>query len=365
MASITLKGVSKVYANEKKVIDNMDLHIHDGSFTVLVGPSGCGKSTTLRMIAGFEMPSGGEIWIGDKMVNNLAPGKREISMVFQNYALYPTMTVRGNIEFGLENIKIPKQTRKKMVEEIAEIVGLTEYLDMKPQNLSGGQRQRVALARAMVKKPEVFILDEPLSNLDAKLRGQMRTELIQIHKRLGTTFIYVTHDQVEAMSMADEIVILNKGEIMQQAAPMEVYNIPNNVFVAEFIGTPAMNVLHVDRVRDDLNLNNNSEITHFGFRPEHGKILYSDDSQVFTLRYPSKIITRETLGSETIYLIENELGRQNIKSTEPPFAEDADVVLCIPLEKIYYFNRDGIRIEKDIEKIPFEVSIQDKGGIKI
>jgi sn-glycerol 3-phosphate transport system ATP-binding protein len=365
MASITLKGVSKVYDNDIKVIKNMDLDIQDGSFTVLVGPSGCGKSTTLRMIAGFEKPSEGEIWIGDKMVNNLAPGKRDISMVFQNYALYPTMTVRGNIEFGLENLKIPKQKRKEMVEEIAEVVGLTEYLDMKPQNLSGGQRQRVALARAMVKKPEVFILDEPLSNLDAKLRGQMRTELIQIHKRLGTTFIYVTHDQVEAMSMADEIVILNKGEIMQQAGPMEVYNNPNNAFVAEFIGTPAMNVLPVELVRDDLNVNENQEITHFGFRPEHGKLVYSDDPQVFTLRFPSKIITRETLGAETIYLIENELGRQNIKSTETPFPADADVALCIPLEKIYYFDSMGNRAEKDAETFPYVASNHEKGGIKI
>jgi sn-glycerol 3-phosphate transport system ATP-binding protein len=365
VANISLKGVSKVFDNDKKVVKNIDLDIQDGSFTVLVGPSGCGKSTTLRMIAGFEKPSEGEIWIGDKLVNNLVPGKRDISMVFQNYALYPTMTVRGNIEFGLENIKIPKQTRKEMVEEIAEIVGLTEYLDMKPQNLSGGQRQRVALARAMVKKPEVFILDEPLSNLDAKLRGQMRTELIQIHKRLGTTFIYVTHDQVEAMSMADEIVILNQGEIMQQAAPMEVYNNPNNVFVAEFIGTPAMNVMPVELVRDDLNVKENQDITHFGFRPEHGKLVYSDDPQVFTLRFPSKIITRETLGAETIYLIENELGRQNIKSVETPFSEDADVALCIPLEKIYYFDSKRNRVDKGAEKFPYEVPNREKGGIKI
>ncbi|HZG71849.1 MAG TPA: ABC transporter ATP-binding protein, partial [Chondromyces sp.] len=341
------------------------LHIQDGSFTVLVGPSGCGKSTTLRMVAGFERPSEGEIWIGDQMVNHLAPGKRDISMVFQNYALYPTMTVRGNIEFGLENIRIPKRKRKEMVEEIAEVVGLTEYLDMKPQHLSGGQRQRVALARAMVKKPEVFILDEPLSNLDAKLRGQMRTELIQLHKRLGTTFIYVTHDQVEAMSMADEIVILNKGKIMQQAAPMVLYNDPKNTFVAEFIGTPAMNVLPVEGVRADLGIENNREITHFAFRPEHGKLVYSEDPQVFTLRYPSKMITRETLGSETIYLIENKLGRQHIKSTEPPFPEDADLVLCIPVEKIYYFDEKGNRVEKDNGAFSYALQNQEKDGVKI
>jgi len=365
VASITLKGVSKVYDNEKKVVEKMDLHIQDGSFTVLVGPSGCGKSTTLRMIAGFEKPTEGEIWIGNQLVNDLVPGKRDISMVFQNYALYPTMTVRGNIEFSLENIKIPKRKRKEMVEEIVEVVGLTEYLEKRPQHLSGGQRQRVALARAMVKKPEVFILDEPLSNLDAKLRGQMRTELIQLHKRLGTTFIYVTHDQVEAMSMADEIVILNKGKIMQQAAPMVLYNNPKNTFVAEFIGTPAMNVLPFEEIRADLNIENNPEITHFGFRPEHGRLVHSEDPQIFTLRYPSKIITRETLGSETIYLIENKLGRQHIKSTEPPFSEDADLALCIPVEKIYYFDRLGIRVEKENEAFPYTLQNHEKGGVKI
>src|SRR5699024_7406842 len=210
MAEIILKNISKKF-KEEEVVKNLNVTIRDGSFTVLVGPSGCGKSTTLRMIAGLEQQSSGDIWIGDECVNDLPPGKRNIAMVFQNYALYPTMTVKGNIEFGLKNKKVPKKEREKLIREISEIVGLTDYLDKKPNKLSGGQRQRVALARAMVKKPKVFILDEPLSNLDAKLRSQMRSELIQLHKKLGTTFVYVTHDQVEAMSMGDEIAILNKG----------------------------------------------------------------------------------------------------------------------------------------------------------
>ncbi len=226
MSSISLKNVKKAYGNDV-VIENLNLDIRDGSFTVLVGPSGCGKSTTLRMITGLETVTEGDIFIDDIRVNNVAPGKRDISMVFQNYALYPTMTVEENIEFGLANKKIPKEERKRRIGEVCEIVGLTEYLGRKPANLSGGQRQRVALARAMVKQPKVFMMDEPLSNLDAKLRAQMRVELINMHKRMGTTFVYVTHDQVEAMSMADDIVLMDRGKIIQQSGPKELYHNPN------------------------------------------------------------------------------------------------------------------------------------------
>ena len=215
MGTIKLEHINKTYGKDV-IIPDLNLEIEDGSFTVLVGPSGCGKSTTLRMIAGLETPSSGRIFIDDTDVGVLPPGKRDIAMVFQNYALYPTMTVRQNIEFGLENKKIPKDERRKLVEEISETVGLTPYLDRKPSKLSGGQRQRVALARAMVKKPKVFLMDEPLSNLDAKLRTQMRVELIQMHERLKTTFFYVTHDQVEAMSMGDNIILMDKGVIMQR-----------------------------------------------------------------------------------------------------------------------------------------------------
>ena len=228
MGAIQLKNVTKKFGDQM-VIDDLNLSIEDGSFTVLVGPSGCGKSTTLRMITGLDEPTSGDIYIDGKKINDLTPGKRDIAMVFQNYALYPTMTVRENIEFGLENKKVPKEERKKRVQEICEVVGLTQYLDRKPATLSGGQRQRVALARAMVKQPKVFLMDEPLSNLDAKLRGQMRVELIGLHKKLGTTFVYVTHDQVEAMSMADDIVLMKDGYIVQQSSPRELYNNPNCV----------------------------------------------------------------------------------------------------------------------------------------
>ena len=243
MGAIQLKNVTKKFGDQM-VIDDLNLSIEDGSFTVLVGPSGCGKSTTLRMITGLDEPTSGDIYIDGKKINDLTPGKRDIAMVFQNYALYPTMTVRENIEFGLENKKVPKEERKKRVQEICEVVGLTQYLDRKPATLSGGQRQRVALARAMVKQPKVFLMDEPLSNLDAKLRGQMRVELIGLHKKLGTTFVYVTHDQVEAMSMADDIVLMKDGYIVQQSSPRELYNNPNCVYAAQFIGTPQMNFIN-------------------------------------------------------------------------------------------------------------------------
>ena len=226
MGTIQLKNVKKQF-DKDVVIENLNLDIEDGSFTVLVGPSGCGKSTTLRMITGLDDPTEGDIYIDGQKVNDVTPGKRDIAMVFQNYALYPTMTVRQNIAFGLENKKVPKEERDRRVKEICEIVGLTEYLDRKPSKLSGGQRQRVALARAMVKQPKVFLMDEPLSNLDAKLRAQMRVELIELHKRLGTTFVYVTHDQTEAMSMADTIVLMKDGYIVQQSSPRELYNNPN------------------------------------------------------------------------------------------------------------------------------------------
>ena len=257
MGAIQLKNVTKKFGDQM-VIDDLNLSIEDGSFTVLVGPSGCGKSTTLRMITGLDEPTSGDIYIDGKKINDLTPGKRDIAMVFQNYALYPTMTVRENIEFGLENKKVPKEERKKRVQEICEVVGLTQYLDRKPATLSGGQRQRVALARAMVKQPKVFLMDEPLSNLDAKLRGQMRVELIGLHKKLGTTFVYVTHDQVEAMSMADDIVLMKDGYIVQQSSPRELYNNPNCVYAAQFIGTPQMNI-----VKDIL-----PEGMQVGFRPE-------------------------------------------------------------------------------------------------
>ena len=300
MGAIQLKNVTKKFGDQM-VIDDLNLSIEDGSFTVLVGPSGCGKSTTLRMITGLDEPTSGDIYIDGKKINDLTPGKRDIAMVFQNYALYPTMTVRENIEFGLENKKVPKEERKKRVQEICEVVGLTQYLDRKPATLSGGQRQRVALARAMVKQPKVFLMDEPLSNLDAKLRGQMRVELIGLHKKLGTTFVYVTHDQVEAMSMADDIVLMKDGYIVQQSSPRELYNNPNCVYAAQFIGTPQMNI-----VKDIL-----PEGMQVGFRPEK---VYLKEVEEEHVEISAKIATKEMLGSEIIYSLDSPAGKLMAKS---------------------------------------------------
>lgn len=245
MAKISLKNIQKVYSGNVKVIEDLNLEIQDKEFIVLVGPSGCGKSTTLRMIAGLEEVSGGELWIGDRVVNDVPPKDRDIAMVFQSYALYPHMTVYKNMEFGLELRKVPKDENDRKVREAARILDLEKYLDRKPKALSGGQRQRVALGRAMVRDPAVFLLDEPLSNLDAKLRTQMRTEIIKLHKQLDTTFVYVTHNQTEAMTMGDRIVIMKDGEIQQADTPQNLYDYPCNLFVAGFIGSPQMNFIDV------------------------------------------------------------------------------------------------------------------------
>lgn len=329
MGAIQLRNVKKKFGSDV-VIENLNLDIADGSFTVLVGPSGCGKSTTLRMITGLDEPTSGDIYIDDHKINDLTPGKRDIAMVFQNYALYPTMTVRENIEFGLENKKVPREERKKRVSEICEIVGLTEYLDRKPSTLSGGQRQRVALARAMVKQPKVFLMDEPLSNLDAKLRGQMRVELISLHKKLGTTFVYVTHDQVEAMSMADDIVLMKDGYIVQQSNPRELYNNPNCIYAAQFIGTPQMNV--VDNVLP--------QGMKLGFRPEK---MYLQEIPEEHILIRADIVTKEMLGAETIYSLDSRYGRLTAKSEHE--AEDDKVLsLSVPFSAMYLFDQDGKRI---------------------
>ena len=242
MSQVLLKKVAKQYG-DTKVIHDIDLEIRDSEFIVLVGPSGCGKSTTLRMVAGLESISGGEIFIGDKVVNDTPPTLRNIAMVFQDYALYPHMTVFENMAFSLKMKKFSVEERKKSVTKAADILGITDLLKRKPQALSGGQRQRVAMGRALVRDPEVFLFDEPLSNLDAKLRTQMRMELKKLHKRLKTTTMYVTHDQVEAMTLADRIVIMKDGYIHQVGSPIEVYETPNDMFVAGFIGNPSMNML--------------------------------------------------------------------------------------------------------------------------
>ena len=243
MAGLTLKGIYKKYPGGVVAVSDVNLEIRDKEFIVLVGPSGCGKSTTLRMIAGLEEISEGELYIGDRLVNDIAPKDRDIAMVFQNYALYPHMTVFDNMAFGLKLRKVPKDEIERKVNEAAKILDLTHLLDRKPKAMSGGQRQRVALGRCIVRSPKVFLLDEPLSNLDAKLRAQMRTEIAKIHKKLGTTFIYVTHDQTEAMTMGTRIVVMKDGFIQQVDTPQNLYDKPCNEFVAGFIGSPQMNFI--------------------------------------------------------------------------------------------------------------------------
>jgi multiple sugar transport system ATP-binding protein len=242
MAEVTIRDLRKLYGG-LQVIHGLDLDIRDGEFVVLVGPSGCGKSTLLRMVAGLEEVSSGDVRIGERRVNNLPPSDRDIAMVFQNYALYPHKTVAANMGFPLKMRGMAKEEIDRKVARAAEILGLTPYLDRYPRALSGGQRQRVAMGRAIVRDPQVFLFDEPLSNLDAKLRVQMRTEIRELHQRLKTTTIYVTHDQIEAMTMADKIVVLNGGRIEQVGAPLNLYDTPANIFVAGFIGSPSMNML--------------------------------------------------------------------------------------------------------------------------
>lgn len=251
MSEVTLEDVTKVYGGDVVAVENMSLGIPDGEFVVFVGPSGCGKSTALRMIAGLEDITSGNIFIGDAVVNDLPPRERDVAMVFQNYALYPHMNVRENMGFALKLRKMNKREINRRVEEAAHILGIERFLGRKPKALSGGQRQRVALGRAIVREPKAFLMDEPLSNLDAKLRVQMRTEIIKLHNRIGTTTVYVTHDQTEAMTMADRIVVLRDGKVQQVAAPQEMYDDPVNVFVAGFIGSPAMNFIKARLERTD------------------------------------------------------------------------------------------------------------------
>ena len=331
MAQIEFRKVCKSFG-ATKVIEDLDLTIEDGKFTVLVGSSGCGKTTLLRMIAGIGPATSGQIFMDGKEITNVEPGKRDIAMVFQNYAIYPTMTVRANIEFGLKNRKVPKEERDKLIAEYSEIVGLTPYLERKPSELSGGQRQRVALARAMVKKPAVFLMDEPLSNLDAKLRASMRTELIELQHRLGTTFVYVTHDQIEAMSMADTIVLMEKGEIQQIGTPREVYHKPANLFTAQFIGTPPMNIMELQSGRK------------VGIRPEKLDIAAEPDVTV-PVRIKGEVVTREMLGSETQYKVKTaRYGTLMVKSTEEEFTVGDVVYLNAKAKHVHCFDQEGERI---------------------
>lgn len=339
MGQIVLENICKSFGGTK-VLENLNLTINDGEFAVLVGASGCGKTTLLRIIAGIGPATSGELYIDGEEVSDLEPGKRNIAMVFQNYAIYPNMTVKGNIEFGLKNNRVPKAERERLIAEVAESVGLTEYLKRKPSALSGGQRQRVALARAMVKNPKVFLMDEPLSNLDAKLRVQMRSELIELHKKLKTTFVYVTHDQVEAMSMADTIILMNQGEIQQQASPEVIYADPNNIFTAQFIGTPSMNVLPL------------GSSSYVGYRPEKAVLTVEENGMPDAFyRRRARIITREMLGSETLYKVQlqgEDGGNQTvmIKSLNDAFREEQEVWVNVAQEHLYFFDEKEQRIRK-------------------
>lgn len=339
MEKIQLEQVDKVYEKGSRVIENLNLEIEEGSFTVLLGPSGCGKSTTLRMIAGLEEVSGGTLRIDGKDMRNVPPGERGIAMVFQNYAIYPTMTVRGNIEFGLKNAGVSKEERGKRIREIGEITGLTDYMERKPGALSGGQRQRVALARAMVKNPRVFLMDEPLSNLDAKLRSQLRTELIELHQRLGATFVYVTHDQTEAMSMGTRIVLMHQGKIMQQGTPEEIYGDPDNVFTAKFIGTPPMNFFQASDCPGDWKLPDKT--AYVGFRPEH-VALNSPEGE--GIAFEGKVITREMLGAEILYKLDTPYGSVQAKDYRTSHRLTGSVSCRVAKEHICFFDGAEQRI---------------------
>lgn len=275
MADIVLKNVSKTYPGGSTAVRDFNLEIEDKEFVVLVGPSGCGKSTTLRMIAGLEECTEGEIYIGGECMNGVEPKDRDIAMVFQSYALYRHMTVYDNIAFALKMKKVPKKEIDRRVKEIAEILGLGEMLKKKPTALSGGECQRVALGRALVRNPKVFLFDEPLSNLDAKLRTQMRSELIRLHEELQTTFVYVTHDQTEAMTMGDRIVVMDHGVIQQAASPQEIYNSPANIFSAGFIGTPQINFFNAGSLHEAGPAN-----TVIGIRPENLSIYECDGTVI-------------------------------------------------------------------------------------
>ena len=328
--SIFLENIKKVYPNSKTaVIEGLNLEIKEGSFTVLLGPSGCGKTTLLRMIAGLEEVTGGSIRLEDRDITTMEPGDRNLAMVFQNYAIYPHMTVRGNIEFGLKNYKISKENMEKRVQYVLGLTGLTEYAERMPNQLSGGQRQRVALARAISKSPKAFLMDEPLSNLDAKLRNQMRSELIQLYNQMETTFIYVTHDQTEALTMATDIVIMKDGVIMQHGSPKEVYQNPQNIFVAQFIGDPGMNVIRT--------VNGN----FFGVKP---RALRPTKEQEGSLEMAGKVLTREFLGVDYQYTLDIGVGKVVMRSAEE-IAVGAETKLYVAMDDVFYFDENQKRCE--------------------
>ncbi|HIN28994.1 TPA: sn-glycerol-3-phosphate ABC transporter ATP-binding protein UgpC [Candidatus Poribacteria bacterium] len=359
MATVTLVDVEKIYPGDVKAVENFNLVIEDGEFIVLVGPSGCGKSTTLRMIAGLEEITDGEISIGDLVVNHVSPKDRDIAMVFQNYALYPHMSVRENMEFGLKLRKYPKAEIETRINDAAQVLGLTDLLHRKPRALSGGQRQRVAVGRAIVRQPAVFLFDEPLSNLDAKLRVQMRVELSQLHNEIDTTMIYVTHDQVEAMTMGDRIVVMNEGLIQQVADPVTLYDRPVNKFVASFIGTPPMNFfngqvlgqnssmafLSEDGLQLQIAQQQVDKLRQFdkqkivlGIRPEHIGSTVAENSE--TVGQISAVVNVvEPIGAETyVYLKSETTSFVSRVSSHKKYMVGEKIELAVAMDRAHFFD---------------------------
>ncbi len=344
MAEVRLKSVNKFYGGAQ-ALHAVSLDIADGEFAVFVGPSGCGKSTLLRTIAGLEDASEGVIEIGGRDVTRLAPSERDVAMVFQSYALYPHMTVRENMDFGMKVNNFPEADRKRRIAEAARILQLEPYLDRKPAHLSGGQRQRVAIGRAIVKEPKVFLFDEPLSNLDAKLRVQMRVELEALHRDLKATMIYVTHDQVEAMTMADKIVVLNAGRIEQVGSPMDLYHRPATEFVAGFIGAPSMNFLEMTAQGGRivtagavLSAAAVDGATRLGIRPEHVVLTRAGAGDVDTT-----VTLRETLGGDAYLYVRTADGQAMVVRAEgdTPISHGDVVGLSFPTARLHQFGRDG------------------------
>ena len=351
MSEIIINNLKKSFGNNT-VIKGFDIKINDGEFIVLVGPSGCGKSTLLRMISGLEKIDEGEIFVDKKLINNLIPSKRKIAMVFQSYALYPHMNVFENISFGLKMENLTKDEIKQKVDHAANILQIQELLERKPKQLSGGQRQRVAIGRAITRDPKLFLFDEPLSNLDAALRSEMRVEISKLHKKMRSNIIYVTHDQVEAMTLADRIVLLNKGNIEQFGSPNEIYSDPNNIFVAEFIGSPKMNIIKIERA----NLVSNNKINFFnneikfehlkfddeiflGIRPEN-----IDLNQENEIKLELKVELVENLGFEKIIYTSLSNNEINIKTKKD--IKNQSIKVSFSKENIYLFDKNKNRIRQ-------------------
>jgi sn-glycerol 3-phosphate transport system ATP-binding protein len=343
MAGIEIKSVRKVYAGNVTAIHALDLTIEDGELVVLVGPSGCGKSTLLRMIAGLETITDGTISIGGQVVNRMEPAERDIAMVFQNYALYPHMSVRQNLEYGLKNRRTPRDEIDRRVTEAARVLEIEPFLDRKPRQLSGGQRQRVAMGRAIVRQPKAFLFDEPLSNLDAKLRGQMRIEIKRLQRRFDTTSVYVTHDQLEAMTLADRLVVMNAGRIEQVGKPIELYERPASLFVAGFIGSPPMNLIDIETLAAEgaaLPLGLPAGTTIVGIRPDAVKVGSSGEGIALT----ATVELIEPVGGEShCYVRLQKSGRDLIVVVQgrAEFAEAETLTVTLPVADMHPFSRES------------------------